>query len=136
MELGISNIQKILIKLVLAAISFIYSSEIYLLPLYYISFCLWWIYHLNNFLLLPLTHCAQGLKGLHLLRSENRNKFGLSDNILPQEGRPTFTSITRYKAYILGSTMPTIKQISLNSAKEPIVRGPRANFLLPFSETA
>jgi len=29
--------------------------------------------------------------------------FGLGDDILPQGGRPTSVSITRYKAYIFGS---------------------------------
>ena len=31
--------------------------------------------------------------------------FGLSDDILPQEERPTFISIARYEAYSFGPTM-------------------------------
>ena len=73
------------------------------------------------FFLLPLTHGAQDLKELNLVRYGTRNMFWLSDDILSQGGWPTFISIARYKACIFRSMMLrlTIKHISRNSAKEP-----------------
>ena len=43
------------------------------------------------------------LKVLNLVRCGTRNMFPVTDDILPQGGRPTFISIVRYKAYIFGS---------------------------------
>ena len=54
---------------------------------------------------LHLTHGTQGLKGLNLVRCGTRNIFGFNDQILPQEGRPIFVSIARYKACIFRSMM-------------------------------
>ena len=37
------------------------------------------------FFVLPLTHGAQDLEGLNLVRCETRNMFGLCGDILPQD---------------------------------------------------
>ena len=57
----------------------------------------------GNKYFLPLPYGAQSRKGLILVRCGTRNMFGLSDDILPQGGRPTFISIAQHKACIFGS---------------------------------
>ena len=74
----------------------------------------------GQFYLLPITHGAEGLMGLNLVKCGTRIMFGVSDDISPQGERPTFISIVRNKAYNIGSTMLrlTIKHISLDSVNE------------------
>ena len=54
-----------------------------------------WISHIrlcSISLLLPLTHGAQGLKGLNHVRCGTSSLFRLSDDILPRRGWPTIIS--------------------------------------------